>query len=300
MTLGVVGLSEFKAEIPFAAVDAVEAVLLEFGLRNWTLLEDAVSRRAWIVGVFADESEGRRQWFELKNALPETSTVEAAVRPLREQDWRDSYKAHFRPWHFDRLHWAPVWERETYRVPADHAVLWLDPGLAFGTGNHETTRLCCEGLVAFAEKFRISGSERRPRAIDVGCGSGILALSAVLLDFNGVIGFDSDPEAVRVSRENAELNGLSEKVNFFHGELPAALDKREAELVLANIQADVLLRFAADLVRAVAPGGELVLSGVLAGELEQVGAGFAGMVAGWSVAWRTSGEWASLTLARPA
>src|SRR5690606_39178015 len=127
---------------------------------------------------------------------------------------------------------------------------WLDPGMAFGTGNHETTRLCCERLALYAARCGNAG-----RVIDAGCGSGILALSAAKLGFGGVAGFDNDAEAIRVSRENAELNGLAGKVDFYVGDLITGLAGRQAELVLANIQSDVLIRFVEELCRTVAPGG---------------------------------------------
>src|SRR5262249_19203508 len=155
----------------------------------------------------------RTQWSELMSQLTAAgvATLGAPVeRTLADADWRESYKAHFKPWQFGRLHWVPVWERETFKLPPGGAVLWLDPGLAFGTGNHETTRLCVERLVALAEERGTAG-----RVIDAGCGSGILALSAALLGYRDVVGFDNDPEAVRVSEENAALNGLAGRVGFF-------------------------------------------------------------------------------------
>ena len=100
---------------------------------------------------------------------------EAVLRSLPDQDWKDSYKAHFKASRFGRLHWVPEWERKSYSLPPGDVVLWLDPGLAFGTGNHETTRLCCERLVSHAEAAARPGA--RPvesvRVIDAGCGSGI-------------------------------------------------------------------------------------------------------------------------------
>jgi len=215
------------------------------------------------------------------------------VRPLLDQDWRDSYKAHFTASRFGRLHWVPVWERAAYALPAGDVVLWLDPGLAFGTGNHETTRLCCERLVTFA-------GERGPAGcvVDAGCGSGILALSAAKLGFTDVTGFDNDPEAVRVSGENAALNDLVGAVRFLTGDLETGLAGRSADLLMANIQADVLMRFADNLVRAVAPGGLLVLSGILAIELEKVRGVFAAATPGWDLQTRIMGEWSDLALTR--
>ena len=292
-------LFELKAEIPAAAAVPVSDLLLEHGFENWSVLEDAIAKRAWIVGIGEAETAVRAPWREL-TALLATAGIEKpdepVTRALADTDWRDSYKAHFHAWQFGRLHWVPVWERETFSPPAGDAVLWLDPGLAFGTGNHETTRLCVERLVALAEAQGTAG-----RVIDAGCGSGILALSAALLGFRTVAGFDNDPEAVRISEENAALNGLAGRVRFHVGDLTSGLaaETGRADVLLANIQADVLMRFASELVAAVAPGGTLVLSGILATENAQVRTTFEGLTPGWSVNARVMGEWSDVVLARP-
>jgi ribosomal protein L11 methyltransferase len=284
-------LFEIKAGIPVDAVEATDTLLLELGVEGWSLLEDAIAKRAWVVGIFPDEATAQARWAELRPML--SAADEPVMRPLADQDWRDSYKAHFKAWRFGRLHWVPVWERMTYALPAGEVVIWLDPGLAFGTGNHETTRLCCERLVAYAEAHG-----NRGRVIDAGCGSGILALSAARLGFKEVVAFDNDPEAVRVSEENAALNGLGGAVDFFTGDLVSGLSGRQADLLLANIQADVLMRFADVLIAAVAPGGQLVLSGILAIELEKVRAVFAAAAPGWELQTRIMGEWSDLAMVR--
>jgi len=289
-------LVEIKVEIPAAQVDVVDEVLLEHGVEGWSLLQDAIAQRAWIVGIFPNESEARGQWEALLPLLPAAPRDEPALRALADQDWRDSYKAHFKAWRAGRLHWVPVWERATYALPPGDVAVWLDPGLAFGTGNHETTRLCCERLTAIADSGpRIADWS----VIDAGCGSGILALSAAQLGFGRVAAFDNDPEAVRVSLENAELNGLTERVEFYVGDLVSGLAGRSAELVLANIQADVLMRFARELTAAVRPGGILVLSGILAREQDAVRTAFSAVVPDWEVDGRLLGEWSDLRLLRP-
>lgn len=299
-TLIGMSLVEIKAEIPAEHADATDDTLLELGVENWSLLQDVIARRAWIVGVFTTEAEARARWDELRPLLAPTPVQGVVIRPLADQDWRDSYKAHFHPWRFGRLHWVPIWLRETYVLPAGDAVIWLDPGLAFGTGNHETTRLCCERLVTFAENWQREQRDlKTARVIDAGCGSGILALSAAKLGFGDVNGFDNDPEAVRVSLENAALNGLGSRVPFSTDDLVGGLTGRTADLVLANIQADVLMRFVRELTGAVAPGGSLVLSGILAAELPTVHAAFVAAVPEWSVDSRTMGEWSDLLLVRP-
>jgi ribosomal protein L11 methyltransferase len=289
-------LIEIKSEISADQAGAVEDILLELGAQNWSILEDAIAKRAWVAGIFPDEAGARTAWSELSEQI---SAEDPVLRVLADVDWRDSYKAHFKAWQFGRLHWVPVWEREKFQLPAGDAVLWLDPGLAFGTGNHETTRLCVERLVEFDTEFAAKGGNRKTaRVIDAGCGSGILSLSAALLGFSDVTGFDNDPEAVRISGENAALNEMVGRVKFFAGNLVGGLKGQSADLVLANIQADVLMRFARELTGAVAPGGELVLSGILAGELDQVRAAFAAVTPGWRETFRVMGEWSCLALAR--
>jgi len=296
-------LFEIGAEIPAGAADAADQVLLELGVDGWSVLEDAIARRAWLVGIFATPAERDARWAELAPLLAAAAVAPLAApvsRTLADADWRDSYKAHFHAWQFGRLHWVPVWERGKDALPAGDAVLWLDPGLAFGTGNHETTRLCVERLVALAASDGWLVPRDRLRVIDAGCGSGILALSAALLGFGDICGFDNDVEAVRVSEENAVMNELFGRVDFFTGDLKVGLAGRQAEIVLANILADVLMRFARELVGAVAPGGALVLSGILAHENEQVRTTFAAAAPGWTVEWRVMGEWSDVLLTRPA
>ena len=246
-------LTEIKAEIPPESVESADSFLLELGNGCWSLLEDAIARRAWIVGIFEDEAKASAGWADLKAALPGPPPGDPVFKALGRRDWAESYRDHFHAWQFGRLHWVPAWERKSFQVPPGHSVLWLDPGLAFGTGNHETTRLCVERLVALAEG---SGDRRSGTAvIDAGCGSGILALSAALLGFGDILGFDNDPEAVRVSGENAVFNGLGDRVTFRTSDLALGLAGGKAGVVLANIQADILVAFRRELTSAVAPGG---------------------------------------------
>ena len=291
-------LVEIKTDLPIDRVDAVDQALLEAGATPWSVIEDVIVRRAWLVGIFSNEAEALASWPAMEHLLLTAGVAEGcvpAIRTLADADWRDSYKAHFRAWSFGRLHWVPVWERENFTLPPGHAVLWLDPGLAFGTGNHETTRLCVERLVALAEEHGTKG-----RVIDAGCGSGILALSAALLGFQDVAGFDNDPEAIRVSEENAACNGVTGRVRFAVGDLVTGLAGRHAEIVLANIQADVLQKFAAELVASVAPHGTLVLSGILANENSQVRTTFERLTPNWVVNARVMGEWSDVVLTQPA
>jgi ribosomal protein L11 methyltransferase len=290
-------LWESRMEIPASEAEAVGLVLLEAGFDGWSILEDAVAGRAWIIGIFQGEAEAAARWADLRPALPEGVSGEFLPRLLPDADWKNSYREHFKSWTFGRLHWAPVWERDTYRPPEGDSVLWLDPGMAFGTGNHETTRLCIERLVEFESD--LPGGVKDLRVVDAGCGSGILALSACLLGSRDVSGFDSDPEAVRVSVENAELNGLASRVRFSTAGLPGGLEGAQADVVLANLQSDILALHCGCLAAAVAPGGLLAMSGILAAEVGRVRDAFAGVAAGWASDSRVLGEWCDLAVLRP-
>jgi ribosomal protein L11 methyltransferase len=289
-------LWEIRVEVPVDTSEETDLALLESGIEGWTLLEDALAKRAWIVGIFEGEREAALRWEELRPNLSPAITGTPSPKILPDSDWKNSYKAHFKAWTFGRLHWVPLWEKETFQLPHGHSVLWLDPGLAFGTGNHETTRLCIERLVEFEAA---GGARDGIRVLDAGCGSGILALSAALLGFEDVMGFDNDPEAIRVSLENAELNGISGKVRFMTAGLQEGLGEGGAEIVLANIQSDVLVRFSEQLISAVAPGGMLAMSGILAVEIGNVRNAFEDAAPSWRFDTRTLGEWCDACLFRP-
>lgn len=285
---------ELKAEVPTGVVPALEDLLAEREEQRLLVLEDKPADRAWLTGYFESPAAAMAVWMNLVATMAaDWAKVEPMVRELPDEDWKNSYKAHFKAWKFGRLNWVPVWERETFVLPAGEAVLWLDPGMAFGTGNHETTRLCCERLTRFAEERGHQG-----QVIDAGCGSGILALSAAKLGFGKIAGFDHDPEAISVSEENAALNGLTGRVNLQVGDLVTGLAGRQGDLVLANIQSDVLMKFAPELTGAVASRGVLVLSGILARELAQVRVVFEAQTQGWEVDSRVMGEWSDLVLTR--
>lgn len=294
-------LVEARIPIPVAAAEAVENAFAEAENSDWGVFEDRPSASAWLGSYFPDEAAVRAAVARARRDLRDIADLaEPTIMPVADTDWRESYKLHFKPWSFGRMHWVPVWERDTYALPRGEVAVLLDPGMAFGTGNHETTRLCCERMVAYAEEVRAAGGTLAGRrVVDAGCGSGILAISAVKLGFAPVAGFDNDPEAVAVSHENAALNGVTGDVKFFVGNLITGLKGAPADLLMANILANVLREFARELVAAVAPGGWLVLSGILATEIEAVRRDFATVAPGWAIESRTLGEWSDLKLVRP-
>ncbi len=209
------------------------------------------------------------------------------VSLVPEEDWGANWKANFKPLRVGkRLLVCPTWEEP--EPTATDIVLRIDPGRAFGTGHHETTRLCLEWLEDFREH---DSSHASPTLLDVGTGSGILAMAGVLLGFESAIGIDNDPEAVDVATENLQTNGLERNVRLVVGGLEDIAE--QSDVVIANIQADPLVSLADDLTRHVRSGGRLVLSGILTNQEDSVRRVFEskGMIL---LDRRTDGEWCLL------
>ncbi len=289
-------LYECRVSIRPEAVPEVEVLLGEIETEQWVVVEEPLVSAAWLTGFFCDQETAADGWKEL---APRVKAFLSGDDPLfagvEDRDWKESYKDHFSAWRSGSVHWVPVWERERYALPSGDVVIWLDPGLAFGTGNHETTRLCLERLTDWASEMKSAHVDPADcKVIDAGSGSGILSLSAAALGMNPVRGFDLDPEAVRVSRENARLNELTERVRFDEANLEGGFGGEQGDLIFANILADVLVRERECLLAAVAPGGRLVLSGILASELTGVKEAFEGIGSGFHYSSRIMGDWADL------
>ncbi|MEW5830513.1 MAG: 50S ribosomal protein L11 methyltransferase [Chloroflexota bacterium] len=197
--------------------------------------------------------------------------------PIADQNWMEAWKARYQPIPIgERLIIVPAWleSPDPSRVP-----IRIDPGMAFGTGTHPTTQLCLE----FVESFFDDGSKianpeivnRKSDVIDVGCGSAILSVAALKLGASRALGVDIDEASITASRENAEANRVADKLLLGLGSVDEILagqfEFRQAPLVLANILAPVLVRLLeAGLGELVAPGGVLVLSGILDHQAESV------------------------------
>ncbi|MFM7321919.1 MAG: 50S ribosomal protein L11 methyltransferase [Armatimonadota bacterium] len=186
-------------------------------------------------------------------------------RRLAEEDWAHAWKQYFKPQRIgDRFVVKPSWE--DYAPSEGQVVIEIDPGMAFGTGLHATTRLC----------LRAIESRMAPGALvsDVGTGSGILGIGAALMGAERVHARDIDPLAVGVARANVAMNAVGDRMVVDEGATPPA---GEHDLVLANILPDVLLGMADALVDSVRPGGHLVLGGIVEPRLADVRAGFAAL-----------------------
>ncbi len=208
-----------------------------------------------------------------------------SVRP--EEDWENAWKEHFHVLRIGRRFVIrPTW-REFERGP-DDLVIDLDPGMAFGTGHHPTTELCLRWL----EDLPVSDK----RVLDVGAGSGILSIAALLLGASSVDAVEIDEVAGRALRDNLRLNGVEDQVRVTVGDFGTQTGGQPAyDLVIANIISNVLLKLGAPLSASVTPGGLLLLSGVIKQHLERVRASFADH--GFDVAdQRQIGDWYALTM----
>ena len=178
---------------------------------------------------------------------------EIQSRIVEEADWAEAWKEHFHVLHLGRrLVVKPSW-RKHHRT-GDEVVIDLDPGMAFGTGLHPTTRLCLQALEERAERGPLG------RALDVGCGSGILAIAAVKLGATRVLGVDIDPIAIEATEANARHNRVNKRIRAREGSVPT--DEGPFDLVLANLIAGILAELAVPLADELVPGGTLIASGI--------------------------------------
>lgn len=195
---------------------------------------------------------------QISSALPDHLVSSLRQHSLQEQDWEQAYRRHFHPVQCAPDLWiVPSWSE----VPDARAtVIRLDPGLAFGTGNHATTALCLAWLAA-----------NRPvdqRVIDYGCGSGILAIAALKLGAARVDAVDVDPQALKACSDNIEVNGID--AARIAVSLPESMDTRPADLLMANILAGPLVELAPHFAGLVLSGGFILLSGILKAQLEEI------------------------------
>ena len=251
--------------VPGLAVEEEEEfrTFLEENRQYWDYVDDelmeqmkGVSRIKFYV---TDDADGQKQLAQYMKGvdLPYTS-----VR-LREYDWAHSWQKYYRPLAIGKtIYIVPEWERDTAQIPEGCTSILMNPGLTFGTGSHASTQLCLEGI----EEFIVPGKS----VLDLGCGSGILAIAALRLGASHATGVDIDPKAVDVSYENAELNGIGkDRCKFLAGNviadksLVAELKELKAPLVLANIVADVIIPLAPVVPELLVEGGTFVCSGII-------------------------------------
>jgi len=200
-------------------------------------------------------------------SLREALSWHISARRIQEEDWANNWKKYYRPIPVgERLLVIPEWEAVD---PSDRVPLRLDPGLIFGTGAHPTTKLCLEAVERLAKPGQV--------VLDLGCGSGILSIAALLLGAKHVTACDIDPKAPDVVRSNAALNGISDEALtvlcgdvLAPGDLRDRLGETQYDLILANIVADVIIALSTFITPWLAPGGRFVCSGIIDGREEEV------------------------------
>ena len=209
-----------------------------------------------VVGLFDADSNPQQLVAQVQNIIGETIT-EWKAEPLEDQDWTRAWMDSFKPMQFGEKLWVVP---STYTPPQPDAVnLILDPGLAFGTGTHPTTAMCLAWLDAHPPQ--------ELQIIDYGCGSGILAIAALLLGAKHAVGVDNDPQALLASRDNAQKNRVEDRLQVY---LPQQAPQQPCELLLANILAAPLISLAPVFARLCKPGAPIVLSGILANQAQDV------------------------------
>ncbi len=184
-------------------------------------------------------------------------TLEMNVSVVDDSDWKDNWKQFYKPIVIDNLVVCPAWEQ----YETDKKLLKIDPGMAFGTGSHETTSLCLE----FLQTVDLENS----RVLDVGCGSGILSQAAVLLGAPFATGCDIDEAAVTCAKANASLNNLTDKTEYFAGDLLDNVDGKY-EIVVANIVADIVMMLTSDISKVIKPDGIYISSGIISERAPEV------------------------------
>lgn len=241
--------------------------------------ETAMGKQPSVQAYVSDVPENAAVEQAVRNSIAELDSMRSEigidmgslkieVRSVDEEDWANNWKAYFKPMPVgEKLLVCPSWEK----IPEGNtrAVLKIDPGMAFGTGTHHTTRMCLELL----EKNIKNGD----LVADLGCGSGILSIAASLMGAKETYAIDIDPVAARVAAENAELNGIDMSGYFIRivdilsdEKFRDDISGRRYDIVLANIVANVIIAFAPVIPQLMKPDGKLIASGIIADRLDEV------------------------------
>ncbi len=272
--------------IESAASEAVEYALMEAGALGTETTNN--ENKLLSVTAYFDQVPDRESVREvLADALriydlPSSSVREMTLSEVPDQDWLGEWKKNWQPVVVGRFVIAPSWSE----VPnaADRLVIRIEPGMAFGTGTHETTRLCLSAI----QKYFRGGS-----FLDVGTGTGILAIAAAKLFPEARIqACDNDSEAVAIAKENAALNGVADQIDFRIGSIDETTGS--ADLVCANLTADVILPLLPALVGATC--GRLVLSGILDTQLDAVLDRIQELGVSGNTIWMQDGEWVAIII----
>jgi ribosomal protein L11 methyltransferase len=261
-------LVKLELTVPAVATDAAVVALAEISPQGFEEHDEdgPPPRVRFVVYGESGSAAGLRAAMEAlvgELKLEHGAGVRLDGSEIPQENWREAWKVHFTLQRVDPFVIRPSWI--DYTPAAAEHLIHLDPGSAFGTGIHETTRLCLRALAA------LDAQGRSPQALlDFGCGTGILGIGACLLWSCDVVAVDDDPYAITACEENAERNGFTHRIHATDG-LPA---QGSFEVVLANVSCPVLVDFAGPLAARLAPDGRLVLSGLLVGDREAICAAY--------------------------
>lgn len=278
--------TEVKIYTTTAGIDPLTGSMLDLGLQgfmiedaqdfdeflhdttpHWDYVDQAVMEKmkdceTCVTIYVADNPQGMEELMQVRQILARLKAqdpdgkygrLELEMKDVDEEDWSNAWKKYYHPVQVgEHLVVCPSWE--AYDRQPDDVVLTLNPGMAFGTGTHDTTRLCMELL----EKYITP----QDTVLDVGCGSGILAITAALLGANKIIGCDIDEVAVKVAGENAALNGVQDRISFHQGDLTSQVEG-SFQIICANIVADVIIRLSEDAGSYLAKDGIFITSGII-------------------------------------
>jgi ribosomal protein L11 methyltransferase len=237
-----------------------EHAILEPGVGETPLWQSIV-----LSALFPHDADALVILAALESFDPGLEWTQVRFRQVEDQDWERAWMDQYEPLQFGRRTWIVPWNHElpAGADAADAAVVRLDPGLAFGSGTHPTTSLCLQWLDALADEGALADAT----VLDFGCGSGILALAALKLGAAHAVGVDNDPQAVIATHDNAERNDVAARIEVH---LPQDEPAATYPVVVANILASALIALADTLAARVAPGGRIALSGILAGQEDDV------------------------------
>ncbi|RYD14843.1 MAG: 50S ribosomal protein L11 methyltransferase [Lysobacteraceae bacterium] len=271
------GYLELSLTIRHADQERIELALEDAGALAVTLLDadaDTPNERAilepgvgetplWgeivLTALFDAEADRAGLLHVLGELVPEIDPAVIHFREVEDQDWTRAWMDDFKPMRFGRRLWIYPSNVEPPSDDAEAIVVRLDPGLAFGTGTHPTTALCLEWL---------DGLELAGRNVtDFGCGSGVLAIAALKLGAARVDGIDNDPQAIQASRDNAERNGVADRLALY---LPDEHADAPADVFVANILAGPLAELAPRFAAGTKPGAPIALSGILVGQQDEL------------------------------
>jgi len=306
--------AEVSCEIPAAMVDALSAYLIELSgngvtienlsLDTFSLDSVAEAPTNTVKAYFGMDSSLQEKLRQLTAflaangpAFADFTYLAPVVTPVKEEDWANNWKEYFKPVRIGRRVVIKPSSEEFAATAAD-LVLEVDPGMAFGTGTHPTTRLCLAALEQIAcHEGSFAGLQggKLETVLDVGTGSGILSIGAVKFGASRVVAVDIDPQAVEVAAKNLALNQAAGMVDV--STTPLEQITGRFDLVLANILAEELVRLAPELVKRLERGGFLVLSGILIEKEDLVSAGFARFELAPAATFRDA-EWSCLIFRR--